>query len=209
MSASPISTPLTITWRGSAPSKRIVAIERQQAEAARQQQGGKGSRAGTFSEPISVSIPKDGAPWSERFRVMAELIVLAFQSDVTRVISLGNLNSYGGGFPELGILDGHHSLTHNDGPKDAEKYGKVQKIEHLLMEQIAYVVQRVKGVKDGNGTLLDHSILLMGSGMRDGASHKLYDFPTIIAGGGNGSIRSGRYVSAAQGHPRRPAHGHP
>jgi len=179
--------------------KRIVAIERQQAEAARQQAGGKSTRTGTYSEPITVTMPKDGAPWSDRVRVIADLMVLAFQSDVTRIISIANVSHPDAGFPELGILEGHHSLTHNDGPKDADKYDKVQKIEHLMMEQIAYIIQRVKSIKDGTGTLLDHSILLMGSGMRDGATHTLHDFPTIIAGGGNGSVRLGRYVSAAKG----------
>ena len=178
--------------------KRIVAIERQQAEAARSASGaGKKVRGGTYSEPITVTVPKDGAPWSERFRVMADLMILAFQSDLTRVCTIGN---FGNHFEELGFKDEHHSLSHNDYHKDTEKLKKLLQIEHLLIEQVAYVVQRAKGLKDGSGTLLDHSIMLFGSGMGEGAYHTTKDYPTIVAGGGNGTVRLGRYViSEAKG----------
>jgi len=176
--------------------KRIVAIEKQQAEAARSQSGGKKARAGTYSDPITVTVPKDGAPWSERFRVMADLMILAFQSDLTRVCTIGN---FGGTFEELGFKDDHHSLSHNDYRKDTEKLKKLLQIEHLLIEQVAYVIQRAKGLKDGTGSLLDHSIMLFGSGMGEGAYHTTKDYPTIIAGSGNGTVHLGRYVSEAKG----------
>jgi hypothetical protein len=176
--------------------KRIAAIERQQAEAARDQGGKKAAKAGRYSEPIAVAVPKDGATWSERFRVMADLMVLAFQTDVTRVCSVGSL---GGHFPELGFTDDHHSLSHNDYRADKVKLGKLLQIERLLIQQVAYVIGRMKELKDGNGSLLDHSIMLFGSGMGEGAYHTTKDYPTIVAGGGNGTVRQGRYVAQAKG----------
>ncbi len=177
--------------------KRIVAIERQQAEAAREQASGhKAVRSGTYSDPIAVTVPKDGAPWSERFKVMADLAILAFQGDVTRVCTMGN---FGNHFEELGIKDEHHTLSHNDYRKDTEKLKKLLQIEKLIIEQVAYVVQRAKGLKDGTGSLLDHSIMLFGSGMGEGAYHTTKDYPTLIAGSGNGTVRLGRYVSEAKG----------
>ncbi len=174
--------------------KRIVAIERQQAEAARSQGGRKSS--GTFSDPITVTMPKDGATFSERFRVMADLMILGFQSDVMRVGSFGNL---GERFEELGFQDDHHSLTHEDPNGTSEKLMKCLKIEHLHMQQITYLIQRAKDLKDGNGSLLDHSIMLFGTGMGEGIRHNNDDYPVIIAGRGNGTVRPGRYVTQAKG----------
>jgi hypothetical protein len=176
--------------------KRIAAIERQQAEAARDAAGGKKVKTGKFSDPITVTPPKDGAPWAERFRVMADLMVLAFQTDVTRVCSLGN---FGGHFPELGFTDDHHSLSHNDYREDKVKIAKLLQIDRLLIQQVAYVVQRMKDLKDGSGSLLDHSLLLFGSGMGEGAYHTTKDYPTIVAGGANGTVRQGRFIPQAKG----------
>lgn len=177
--------------------KRIAAIERQQADAAREAaSGGRKAKTGKYSDPIAVTPPKDGAPWSERFRVMADLMVLAFQTDVTRVCSFGNLGSK---FQELGFSDDHHSLSHNDYREDKEKLGKLLQIERLIIQQVAYVVQRMKDLKDGSGSLLDHSILLFGSGMGEGAYHTTKDYPTIIAGTGNGTVRTGRFIPQAKG----------
>ena len=176
--------------------KRIAAIERQQAEAARDQGGKKSAKTGKYSDPITVTVPKDGSPWSERFRVMADLMILGFQTDVTRVCSFGSL---GGNFPELGFTDDHHSLSHNDYRADKVKLTKLLQIERLLIQQVAYVVQRMKDLKDGNGSLLDHSLMLFGSGMGEGAYHTTKDYPTIVAGSANGTVRQGRYIAQAKG----------
>jgi Protein of unknown function (DUF1552) len=177
--------------------KRIAAIERQQAEAARSQNGGK--KAGVYSDPIVVTLPKDGAVFSERFRVMADLMILGFQSDVTRV---GSISNFGDCAAELGIKEDVHQFTHNDpdktNPVDPVLL-KCLQIELLYLQQVAYVIQRAKDIKDGEGSLLDHSIFMCGSGMGQGRFHNNDDCPTIIAGRGNGTIRTGRYVSQAKG----------
>ncbi len=177
--------------------KRIVAIERQQALAeAERAQGGK-KKVGVFSDPITVTMPKDGAPFSERFRVMADLMILGFQSDVTRV---GSICNFGDCAAELGIKEDVHQFTHNDPSKaDDVNLIKCLQIELMYMQQVAYVIQRAKDIKDGNGSLLDHSIFLCGSGMGEGRHHNNDDCPTIIAGRGNGTVRTGRYVTQAKG----------
>jgi len=177
--------------------KRIVAIERQQAQAeAERSQGGK-KKVGVFSDPIIVTMPMDGAVFSERFRVMADLMILGFQSDVTRVGSISNFGDCGG---ELGIKEDVHQFSHND-PNRADDPMLIGclKLELLYMQQVAYVIQRAKDIKDGSGSLLDHSIFLCGSGMGEGRHHNNDDCPTIVAGRGNGTIRTGRYLSQAKG----------
>ncbi len=175
--------------------KRIVSIERQQAGAERDQGGKK--KAGVFSDPITVTMPKDGAVFSERFRVMADLMILGFQSDVTRVGSICNFGDCGA---ELGIKEDVHQFTHNDpSRKDDPNLLKCLQLELMYLQQVAYVIQRAKDIKDGNGSLLDHSIFLCGSGMGEGRFHNNDDCPTIVAGRGNGTIRTGRYVSQAKG----------
>jgi hypothetical protein len=175
--------------------KRIVAIERQQAEAERSRSGGR-KKAGVFSDPINVTLPKDGAVFSERFRVMADLMILGFQSDVTRVGSISNFGDCGA---ELGIKEDVHQFTHNDPDKPDVVLAKCLQLELMYLQQVAYVIQRAKDIKDGEGSLLDHSIFMCGSGMGEGRFHNNDDCPTIIAGRGNGTVRTGRYVAQAKG----------
>lgn len=174
--------------------KRIAAIERQQAEAARGQ--GRGKKAGVFSDPITITMPPEGAVFSERFRVMADLMILGFQSDVTRV---GSISNFGDCAAELGIKEDVHQFTHNDPNKVDDVLTKCLQIELLYLQQVAYVIKRAKDIKDGNGSLLDHSIFLCGSGMGEGRHHNNDDCPTIVAGRGNGTVRTGRYVTQAKG----------
>ncbi len=175
--------------------KRIAAIERQQAEAERSKGGKK--KAGVFSEPINVVMPMDGAVFSERFRVMADLMILGFQSDVTRVGAMSNFGDCGA---ELGIKEDVHQFTHNDPDNPADPVLlKCLQLELMYLQQVAYVIQRAKDIKDGEGSLLDHSIFMCGSGMGEGRHHNNDDCPTIIAGRGNGTVRTGRYVAQAKG----------
>ena len=187
--------------------KRVIAIERQQAEAAQTQTvrttGGKDLK---YSDPIEVRIPEhnyvgygDKIPFAEIMRVMSDLSILAFQADITRVITLMTSGGYGRSYPELGFSNGHHELSHNN-HTNQEMIDKILKIERLHLEQLAYVIQRMKDLRDGAGSLLDNSMVLWGSGMGDGAFHTHVRLPTILAGRGGGTVHPGRClkVSAVQ-----------
>jgi hypothetical protein len=179
---------------------RVAAIERQQAEAAKAAKGGAGSAgASDFkrSEPIEVKIPPANMKWSEHVKVMGDLMILAFQADLTRVCTLMTSHPQGINYPELGFSDGHHDVSHHDA--DQAKLAKVAQIDRFNIEQFAYIVAKMKTLREGPGTLLDNSILLWGSGQEDGSNHSNRRLPTIIAGKGGGTIRTGRHVPKANG----------
>lgn len=179
--------------------KRIQAIERQQADAAKP--GGSGNKRGAKDSPlIELKIP-DAIPtrFDEHARLMADLITLAFQSDTTRITTL-MLGPYIGataGYPEIGVAEAHHELSHHG--NDPAKVEKIAKINAYHVAQLAYLIQRLKGLKEGGGTLLDNCMILYGSGMSDGDKHNHHNLPTILAGGGGGTIRGGRYVKQCAG----------
>ncbi len=137
----------------------------------------------------------DGIPGTtaEHMRLMVDLLVLAFQTDQTRVATVmvardgSNRN-----FPDLGITEGHHSLSHHGGA--ADKVAAIQRIDRFHMEQLAYFIERLKSVKEGAGTLLDNTQLLCGSGISDGNRHNHENLPIILAGRAGGQVKTGRHV---------------
>ena len=173
--------------------KRVAAIERQQLEAARAKAVGGRARAGKFSDPITVTPPAGEAPTrGERVRLMADLMILAFQTDLTRVVTLPFAHPYDGStFPELGFLEDYHACSHLDADTS-----KVLKIEQFHIRQFAYIIQRMRGLLDGGGTLLDNSILLFGSGMQNNSHNTYTNLPVLLAGRGGGTIAPGRYLQS-------------
>ena len=130
-------------------------------------------------------------------RMMIDLMVLAAQADLTRVNTLMLAREVSGrSYPEIGVPDAHHALSHHG--NDPEKIAKLTKINTLHMEQIAYYVKRMSETKDGNGTLLDHSLLLAGASLADPNKHEHRNLPTIVAGG---LIRGNRHVAAPKDTP--------
>jgi hypothetical protein len=156
----------------------------------------KSKRQGNFSPLIQVSIP-NGVPtnFAEHAKLMMDLIILAFQSDTTRIVSFmfGNAGS-DRIFRELGVSGFHHLTTHHG--KDPKKLEDVSKINVHHMEMFSYLLQKMKSINDGNGTLLDNSMLLYGSGISDGDRHNHDDLPMLLAGKGGGTIKSGRRIEA-------------
>ena len=139
--------------------------------------------------PRPAGIPRD---FEEHARLMIDLEVVAFQTDLTRVATfmLGHETS-GRSYPSIGVTDAHHPLSHHAG--DPMKIEKVARINVLHMEQLAYMLGRMKAAKDGDGSLLDHAIFLCGAGLSDGNRH-LHDNLPIIVAGGAGMVRGGRHV---------------
>ena len=139
---------------------------------------------------IPPGIPKETA---EHIRLMYDLMALAFQTDSTRVATfmLANAGS-NRTYPDLDVKKGHHSLSHHRG--DEEKVAMIQRIDQFLVEQFAYFLDKLKAVEEGDGTLLDHSMIVYGSGISDANRHRHEDLPVLLAGHGGGTIDVGRHL---------------
>jgi hypothetical protein len=177
--------------------RRIAAIELRQREAALEKAGVRPSRRReSDSPPIEIKIP-EGDKRSEYMQVMCDLNVLAFQTDTTRVCTYIASSPNGVSYPELGFSDKHHSTTHHN--NDPEKVGKVAAITAFNVEQFAYMVKKLHGLREGDGTLLDNCVMMWGSGLEDGDRHTRENLPFIIAGRGGGSINTGRFLPDVKG----------
>jgi hypothetical protein len=143
---------------------------------------------GAYPRPSGVP-----ADYQEHIRLMCDMIALAFEADLTRVVTFvlaneGSGRSYG----FLGVPEGHHDLSHHGG--DPEKHAKIQKINRFHVEQFAYLLGKLKSIREGDGTVLDNSMVVYGSGIGDGDRHNHNDLPILLAGGGSGTVRPGRHV---------------
>jgi hypothetical protein len=177
--------------------RRIAAIQLRQVEAAKAAAGVRtNGRAFSDSAPIEIRMPKTDKR-SEYMQVMCDLNVLAFQTDVTRVSTYIGSTPNGVSYPELGFPDLHHSVTHHN--NEAAKLDKVTKISRFNVEQFAYMVKKLHGLKEGEGTLLDNCIVMWGSGLEDGNKHARANLPFVIAGKGGGTIKTGRYLPNVKG----------
>jgi hypothetical protein len=148
------------------------------------------------SLPINYAAPSASVPadFGEHARLMTDLLVLAFQTDLTRISTVllsieQSPRAYGA---EIGIPEGHHGLTHHSG--DKEKIEKVTQINCYHIKSLVYALDKMKAVKEGDGTLLDHSMIVYGSGISDGNRHDHGNLPVILAGRGNGTLTPGRHI---------------
>lgn len=140
-----------------------------------------------------VGIPE---VFEEHARLMSDLMVVAFQTDMTRVITyMFAREGSNRAFPELGVPEGCHVVTHHQ--NDAAKIAKAQVVEEHRAKSFAYLVKRMKEAEDGDGTLLDHTLLLYGAGIRDGNTHDHVDLPLVLAGGRSAGIQAGRHVRSS------------
>ncbi|MDB6076226.1 MAG: hypothetical protein JWO89_3866, partial [Verrucomicrobiaceae bacterium] len=177
--------------------RRIASIEYRLKEAALEKAGVRASkRNASDSLPIEIKIP-EGDKRSEYMQVMADLTVLAFQTDTTRVSTYIGSTPNGVSYPELGFNDSHHSQTHHN--HQVDKVDKVAKITAFNIEQFAYMVKKMDGLREGDGTLLDNCIMMWGSGLEDGNKHSRDNLPFIIAGSGGGSLKTGQFLNNVSG----------
>ncbi len=138
--------------------------------------------------------------FSDYVKLMFDLQIIAFKADITRVSTLmiareGSVRSY----PEIDVPDPHHPLTHHRG--NVEWIARVSKINSLHVELFSYFLNRMKTTEDGDGTLLDHSMIVYGSGLSDGNRHEHEDLPILLAGRGDGSLKPGRHILYPQETP--------
>jgi hypothetical protein len=145
-----------------------------------------------------------GAPgdYQQHVRLMLDLIALAFQTDSTRIASFMFANDVSSkNFAQLipGTSGSHHEFSHHQ--NKAEKYEPYSKINRWHAEQLAYLMDKLGAVREGERTLLDNSMLLFGSSMSDGNRHDPANLPIILAGGAGGKIASGRHIASAKNTP--------
>lgn len=147
--------------------------------------------------------PEDAIPKQhlEHCRLMIDLMVLAFQTDTTRVAtfmfgnSVSNIN-----FSWLdGVKDAHHSLSHHQNEED--KLRQYEIIAKWHMEQYAYMLERMKSLREGEQSLLENSMVMFGSDLRDGNAHDPHNLPIVLAGQGGGRITTGRHVINSRNTP--------
>ncbi len=136
----------------------------------------------------------------EHVRLMYDLMVIGFQTDTTRVATL-MLDTAGGSraYTEIDVKEGHHQLSHHRNQEDQVE--KLRKIDHYLVEQFSYFLQKLDATQEAGGTLLDHSMVLYGSGISDGNRHSHGDLPIVLAGGASGQIETGRLIDCSNERP--------
>ena len=133
------------------------------------------------------------ASYADHARLMFDLQVLALQGDVTRVTTFQLARETSNRtYPEIGVPDPHHPLSHHG--NNAEKVALMAKINSFHVSLFAEFVLKLKKTTDGNGSLLDHSLYLYGSGMGNPNVHDHTNLPTIVAGGAAGKMRGGRHI---------------
>jgi hypothetical protein len=138
--------------------------------------------------------------YAKHARLMGDLLTVAFQSDMTRVASWMFANEGSDrNYRELDIDGGHHSLSHHQGEDDKQQ--KIARINRYHMEQFAYFLERLNSIREGNGTLLDNTMIVYGSGLGDGNRHNHDDLPIVVAGGGAAGFKLGRHVRYENGTP--------
>ncbi|MBA4031514.1 MAG: hypothetical protein C0478_11590 [Planctomyces sp.] len=151
------------------------------------------------SDSAKIVIPEmeipDGVPKDQivHTRLMFDLMALAFQTDTTRVATFmlsneGSNRSYS----VVGVNEGHHQISHHQ--KKADNLDKLRKVDRHLITQFAYFLEKLDSIQEGNGTLLDNSMIVYGSAIGDGDRHNHNDLPILFAGRGNGTIDTGRHI---------------
>ena len=169
------------------------------------------------SEEVGVA-PAPGAPLDpaalspathgERMRVMLDLLVLAFRADLTRIATLMLANEGSNrSFPEIGVAEGHHSLSHHGG--DAEKVEKLRRIDRFHVEQLAHLLAALAAAEEPTAAgerLLDHCLLVYGSGLGDGNSHRHDELPILLCGRGGGTLAPGRHLRVPRETPANDLH---
>lgn len=165
--------------------RRVESSEKQSASAM------------SVNYPGPADFPEDS---DEHLRLMLDMLVLAFQTDSTRIASLmiGN-GSDNRSFPQLGISEGHHTLSHHLG--DQKKHAKLSRINRHYVTQLGYFLRKLRSIREGEGTLLDNSMIVYGCAFGDGNAHDYKDLPILVAGRGGGTIGTGRHVKYEENTP--------
>jgi len=138
--------------------------------------------------------------YEEHVKLMYDLMTLAYQADVTRVITFMISREVSNRtYPQVGVTDGHHAISHHQ--NRAEKMEKNVKIQTYNISQFGYFLDKLKNTPDGDGSLLDHAALLYGSNMSNSNAHDHYPLPNLVIGGAAGRMQGGRHLKYADHTP--------
>ena len=145
--------------------------------------------------PLPTADQPAGVPdeYDEHVEILFEMLALAYQADVTRVSCFQMARELSGRtYPDIGVPEAHHSVSHHQlNPHNIEQYTKINTHHVSLFSKL---IERMHNTPDGDGTLLDHTIMLYGTGMGDGDHHTPYNLPVILVGGGCGTLAGGRHM---------------
>lgn len=153
----------------------------------------RAERMGETPDPNVATPPGIPSNYQEHIRLMFTVLQLAFQTDSTRVATF--LMAHDGSnrsFADIGVPEGHHDLSHHG--NDKKKKEKIRDINTFHAKQLAYLLTKLKSIKEGDGTLLDHSMIAYGSGNSDGNAHNHDNLPILLAGRAGGTIQTGRHI---------------
>jgi Protein of unknown function (DUF1552) len=159
-------------------------------------------KAESTNSDFSVPEQPVGVPetFKEYIELMFDLQALAFQADITRVSSLmmarENVNR---SYPEIGLPEAHHSISHHG--NNPEKMKDYTKLNTYHVETLAYYLNKLKSIPDGDSNLLDNTVVLFGSGMSDGNTHNNFNVPVIVVGGQKLNVKGNRHVKYPKGTP--------
>lgn len=147
--------------------------------------------------PIPTGVPKN---YDDHIRLMADMMVLAWQADLTRVSTFmfaneGSNRSY----RQIGVSEGHHDISHHG--NDPDKLEKKRQIDRFHVTQLAYMLEKMQSIKEVDGTLLDNSLIVYGGGISDGNRHNHDDLPILLAGSGGGALKPGDHRVYPNGTP--------
>ena len=154
------------------------------------------------SGPLPTAQQPTGLPdtYEEHVDTLFEMLVLAYQADITRVSCFQMARELSGRtYPHIGVPEGHHTVSHHQlNPHNIEQYTKINTHQVSLFSKL---IDRMHNTPDGDGSLLDHSIMMYGTGMGDGDHHTPYNLPVILVGGGSGKMKGGRHIKYAMHTP--------
>jgi hypothetical protein len=144
-----------------------------------------------------VGIPTD---YAEHAEIMTDLLLLAYQTDLTRVSTFMLAREVSSrAYPEIGVADSHHPLSHHS--NDVPKLERLHKVNEYHFRQFARLIDKLSAIPEGDGTMLDHSVFLYGTGISDSNTHFYDDLPIAVIAGQATGINGGRYIRYPQGTP--------
>ena len=161
----------------------------------------KAEEQNAAAAPVPALDRPDGIPptFEEHIQLMYDLMTIAFQADLTRVITM--MYSREGGnrtYRSIGVPDAHHGLSHH--MNDPAKMARLQLIDHHHVDMFSHFLGKMQAAKDGDGSLLDHSMIVYGSSLSDSNRHLHDNLPVLLVGGGNGKLQPGRHIRYPEAH---------
>jgi hypothetical protein len=171
----------------------LESVRQVEREIGRAEQAVTENKTPDLDRPVGVP-----AEFADHVKLMFDLQILAFQADITRVVTFQLTREQSNRtYPEIGVADPHHPTSHHG--NDPEKVLKISKINQFHVSLFSEFLQRMKATPDGDGSLLDHSVILYGSGMGNPSLHDHENLPILVAGGAATGLKGGRHIKYEEG----------